>query len=188
MLKLTQLIFPKIDDNKSCMSAIVIILNCFEIDPSLLCCPLDPKCTFQYQSHRLISFKSAKNSTVVEDWVLNVDVPNLDLQLASKYSFTSHDELVISLYNKQACFIYFTSLVFVQHSLVDDNFKPKVHIPRIYLVHTILTTVYFWDYPMHDNVLPRCCSFDSRQVEGRFVLVKNEDKSMISRPSYWKRL
>ena len=34
--KLTQLIFPKIDKKKSCMSTIVIINNHFEVDPSLL--------------------------------------------------------------------------------------------------------------------------------------------------------
>ena len=34
--KLTQLIFPKIDNKRSCMSAIVIIENHFEVDPSLL--------------------------------------------------------------------------------------------------------------------------------------------------------
>ena len=34
--KLTQLIFPKIDNKKSCMSTIVIIQNHSEVDPSLL--------------------------------------------------------------------------------------------------------------------------------------------------------
>ena len=36
--------------------------NHFEVDPSILCWLFGPKCTFQYQSHRLISFKSAKNT------------------------------------------------------------------------------------------------------------------------------